>query len=73
MAETRQATVGKPGDLVVVTGHHVGDAERIGEIREVVGEADHVHYRVLWEDGRETLFYPSNDAIIRPARSRAKR
>ena len=73
MAEIRQATVGKPGDLVVVTGHHVGDPERIGEIREVGGDAGHVHYRVLWEDGRETLFYPSSDAIIRPARRRAKR
>ncbi|MGH3080355.1 MAG: DUF1918 domain-containing protein [Gaiellaceae bacterium] len=67
MAETRQRTgQGRAGDLVVVTAHSLGDTERIGEIREVLGTPDHVHYRVLWEDGRETLFYPSSDATIRP-------
>jgi hypothetical protein len=60
---TRQRT--KPGDLVVVAGHHVGDRERIGEIVELLGDAVHQRYRVRWEDGRESIFSPGNDAVIR--------
>lgn len=55
----------KPGDLVVVAGHHVGDRERIGEIVELLGDPVHQHYRVRWDDGRESIFYPSSDAVIR--------
>jgi hypothetical protein len=58
------ATETKPGDIVVIEAHRVGQAHRTGEIMEVVGEADHEHYRVRWEDGSETIFYPSNDAKI---------
>lgn len=64
---------GCPGDLVVIAGHHVGESERVGEILEVLGEADHLRYRVRWDDGRETVFYPGSDATIRPARRTAPR
>lgn len=56
---------GRVGDVVVISGHRVGERERIGEILEVLGETDHVHYRVRWEDQSETLFYPGSDATIR--------
>ena len=61
------------GDIVVVSGHHVGDRERLGEIIEVLGEDGHAHYRVRWEDGRETVFYPGSDATIRPASPKRRR
>ena len=66
---------GFPGDVVVVTGHRVGDHERLGEILEVLGEGEHAHYRVRWDDGAESIFYPGSDATIRPSRktSAAKR
>ena len=68
----RQATAnihsGNAGDVVVISGHRVGEPERLGEIVEVLGEADHSHYRVCWEDGSESVFYPGSDASIRPAR-----
>lgn len=54
-----------PGDVVVIHGHHVGEHEQLGEILEMLGEAEHVHYRVRWEDGHESLFYPGSDATIR--------
>ena len=60
---TRRHT--KPGDLVVVEGHRVGDRERIGEIVELLGDPAHRRYRVLWDDGHESIFYPSSDAVIR--------
>lgn len=58
------------GDVVVVTGHRVGEVERKGEILEVLGTAEKHHFRVRWDDGHESVFYPGGDAIIRPARRR---
>ena len=56
---------GHEGDVIVISGHHVGEPERLGEILEVLGEADHTHYRVRWDDGSESVFYPGSDASIR--------
>ena len=58
------------GDLIVIHRHTVGDHGRTGEILEVLGEPGHEHFKVLWEDGAESIFYPSSDAIVqRVARS----
>ena len=65
---THTASHAEIGDLLVITGHRVGEAERSGEILEVLGETGHRHYRVRWDDGHESVFYPSNDAVVRPAR-----
>ena len=46
------------GDLLVVKAHHLGEPERTAQILEVLGEQGHRHYRVRWEDGRESLLYP---------------
>lgn len=70
MPRTKDAPRAHAGDLVTVEGHKVGDARRLGTILEVLGEPGHEHYRVQWEDGRETVFYPSTDATIRPATTR---
>ena len=61
---TNDATHGRPGDIVIVEGHRVGESRRLGEILETLGTPGHEHYRVRWEDGRETVFYPSSDATI---------
>lgn len=70
MAKTPLKTKGHPGDLIIVEGHHTGEPKRVGEIAEVLGSPEHEHYRVRWEDGHETIFYPSNDARIQPASTR---
>ena len=57
------------GDMVIVEGHRFGEARRIGEILEVLGEAGQEHYRVRWETDRESVFYPSSDSTIQSARS----
>ncbi|HEY7537316.1 MAG TPA: DUF1918 domain-containing protein [Gaiellaceae bacterium] len=72
MNTTKQSHRPEPGDLVTIHGHHVGESERTGEILEVLGEPGHEHYRVRWEDGRESIFYPSSDAIVRQGHKRAK-
>jgi hypothetical protein len=53
------------GDVVVVSAHRVGEPERVAEILEVLGDEARPHFRVRWEDGREALFYPGSDAIVR--------
>ncbi len=73
MAQTESVFRGQIGDLVVIEGHRVGQGQRIGEVLEVLGEPGHEHYRVRWEDERETVFYPSNDAIIKHAERKKKR
>jgi hypothetical protein len=63
------------GDIVVIEGHRVGEARRTGEIVDVLGEGEREHYRVRWEDDRETIFYPgASDATIvrRSRRAREK-
>ena len=57
---------------MAITGHRLGEAERIGEILEVLGPEDHPRYRVRWEDGRESLFTPGSDATIRAATRRSR-
>lgn len=58
------------GDLLVVRSHHVGEAERLAEIIDVLGEPSHPRFRVRWEDGHETIIYPGSDATVRPRRRR---
>jgi Domain of unknown function (DUF1918) len=58
------------GDLIVIAGHHVGESERIAEILEILGELPNERYRVRWDDGRESVHYPSSDATIKHATHR---
>ena len=58
-----------PGDLVIVSGHRVGETEQIGEVLEVLGDDRRHHYRVRWDDGHQSVFYPGSDATIRPRRA----
>jgi Domain of unknown function (DUF1918) len=51
----RTAHAAEAGDLIVIAGHHVGEAERIGEILEVLGEMPHESYRVRWDDDHERV------------------
>ena len=55
----------------------MGEAERIGEILEVLGELPHESYRVRWDDDHESVFRRGSDATIkhstgRPASRKAK-
>lgn len=61
------------GDTVLVHGHRVGEIARAGEILEVLGEPGHEHFRVRWEDGHESVFFPGSDALVRPRTQRRKR
>jgi RimK family alpha-L-glutamate ligase len=74
MPKTMQGKPASVGDIIEITGHTVGDAPRTAEILEVLGAEGHEHFRVRWEDGHESIFFPGNDAhIVRPKARKAKR
>jgi hypothetical protein len=54
---------GKVGDHVNVESEHIGEHARIGEILEVLGSGGGLHYRIRWEDGHESSFYPSGGSM----------
>jgi hypothetical protein len=54
------------GDEVSVESRRLRGSRRRGEIVEVLGASGREYYRVRWEDGRETLFHPSSDAVLHP-------
>ena len=54
------------GDEIIITGHVVGEARRVGQIVEVRGADGGPPYRVRWDDsGRTTLLYPGSDSTIK--------
>ena len=57
------------GDRVIVEGNKVGQARRSGQILDVMKAREGQHYRVRWDDGHETVFYPGPDARIDRSRS----
>lgn len=68
MAAMTKKTAGtRVGAVIEIHGHRLGE-KRTGEILEVLGESAHEHYRVRWDDGHESIFYPSGDATIRQAK-----
>jgi hypothetical protein len=55
----------KTGDRIVVESTQVGQPRRQGEIVEVVpGDGGSEHYRVRWDDGHETIYFPSSDCRV---------
>jgi len=60
----------RAGDVIEIVGHRVADAPRSGEILEVLAAAEHVRFRLRWEDGHETLLFPGADVIVSRFRER---
>jgi hypothetical protein len=53
------------GDRILVKGHHIGDADRDGEVLEVRGPDGGPPFLVRWGDtGHEALFFPGPDAVV---------
>jgi len=64
---------GQVADRLVVRGPKVGQADRVGEIVEVVLSHGPPRYRVRWSDGHESIFSPGAGAEIEPhARTEAE-
>jgi hypothetical protein len=57
------------GDRIKVESNHVGGGLRTGEIVEIVTGPAGNCYRIRWDDGHETSFFPSSDASVEHAKS----
>jgi hypothetical protein len=47
------------GDELTVRGRHQGDEDRHGTVVRVVGEDGAPPYLMRWQDGHESVFFPS--------------
>jgi hypothetical protein len=54
----------RPGDRLVIRGHHQGEQQRDGEILKVLGDGGAPPYLVRWEDGHESEVFPGSDTFI---------
>jgi hypothetical protein len=66
MHRPAKTTPGKPGDRIEIASIG-GAAARRGRILEVLGGPHHEHYLVRWDDGRESIHYPSDGTRFLPA------
>jgi len=63
MAIKQTARKAHVGDSIEARGTHDHPSRR-GEIVELLGSADHEHYRVRWDDNHESIVYPADGVII---------
>ncbi len=61
--EVRAMEKGRVADVIVVESEKVGQPTRTGEILEVRGEGDLVHYLVRWDNGHESTYFASGAAV----------
>lgn len=52
------------GDTIEEAARKVGQRGRHGTILEVLGDEDRRHFRVRWDDGHESTYFPGSDAKI---------
>ena len=58
----------RPGDRLLISGHHLGEPGRDAQILEARGPDGGPPFLVRWEDGRESLLYPGSDASVQRLR-----
>ena len=57
------------GDRITIDSNRVGGGQRRGEVVDIIAGAAGIHYRVRWDDGHETTFFPSSDATVEQGQS----
>jgi len=61
----RRGLWARPGDRLVIRGHHAGEHERDAEILAARGADGAPPFLVRWSDtGAEALLYPGSDAYV---------
>ncbi|HXM54709.1 MAG TPA: DUF1918 domain-containing protein [Candidatus Dormibacteraeota bacterium] len=56
---------GRVGDRLVIESERIGRPGREGVILEVLEGMGGVHYRVRWNDGHESTYFPGTGGDIR--------
>jgi hypothetical protein len=52
------------GDQIVIETAVLDTPRRHGEVIEVIGAGEREHYRVRWQDGHESIYFPGPDARV---------
>jgi hypothetical protein len=52
------------GDQIEIMSATLDSPRRRGEVVEVIGTEEAQHYRVRWQDGHESLYFPGPDAHL---------
>lgn len=73
MVKTVQGLPARSGDEILIAGHSVGQPSRKAVIREVLGDVGHERFRVVWEDGHESILFPGEDSVVRRPETRPRR
>ncbi|MGZ6617747.1 MAG: DUF1918 domain-containing protein [Solirubrobacteraceae bacterium] len=63
MRSTRMTGPAGVGDQIEARGLH-GRPSRRGKVVELLGSAGHEHYRVRWDNQRESIVYPSDGVVV---------
>jgi hypothetical protein len=63
VSDTVTTSAARVGDFIEVNGLPGRPAKR-GQIVEVLGAGEHVHFRVRWDEEHESLLYPTDGATI---------
>jgi Domain of unknown function (DUF1918) len=63
MMTSESAHSATPGDWIEARGLP-GRSARRGEIVEVLGHGRREHYRVRWDERRESIVYPADGVIV---------
>ncbi|HET6258458.1 DUF1918 domain-containing protein [Pseudonocardia sp.] len=54
------------GDQIVIETTTLDTPPRRGVVVEVIGDGEREHYRVRWQDGHESVYFPGPDARVVP-------
>jgi hypothetical protein len=57
----------KQGDQIVIDTTTLDALRRRGEVIEVIGHGEREHYRIRWQDGHESVYFPGPDARVESA------
>lgn len=63
MSDIVTTSAARVGDCVEVNGLP-GRPTKRGEIVELLGEGEHLHFRVRWDDQHESLLFPTEGATV---------
>jgi hypothetical protein len=54
----------RQGDEIVIGTTTLDAPRRRGTVIEVIGQGEREHYRVRWQDGHESVYFPGPDARV---------
>lgn len=54
------------GDQIIIETSTLDTPRRQGQVVEVIGDGEQQHYRVRWQDGHESIYFPGPDARVLP-------